>query len=85
MPLDQFDEIRRKLGKIGQGFMNHNRFGSGGSGGGAPRWPLGRDAFALHQEDGLVAFAAQQRVVAFNEHSGGSIRAERRERKNNMA
>ena len=70
VPLDEVDEIRRQFGKIGQRFMNHDRFGGGGSGSRAPRRPLARNAFALHQEDGLVGFAAQQRVVAFNEHDG---------------
>ena len=76
VPLDEVDEIRRQFGKIGQRFMDHDRFGGGGSGGRAPRRALGRNAFALHQEDGLVGFAAQQRVVAFNEHVGQSISAE---------
>ena len=85
VPLDEVNKIGRQLGKIGQSFMNHDRPGSGGSGSGTPRRPLARNALALHQEDGLVAFAAQHRVVAFNEHDGVNIRAEREERKINVA
>ena len=85
VPLDEVDEIRRQFGKIGQRFMDHDRFGGRGSGGRAPRRALGRNAFTLHQEDRLVVFAAQHRVVAFDEHDGGSIRAKRRGCKINMA
>ena len=81
MPLDEVNQIGRQLGKIGQSFMHHDRPGSGGSGSGTPRRPLARNAFALDQENGLVAFATQHRVVAFNEHDGVNIRAEREERK----
>ena len=73
MPFDEFDQIRRKFGKIGQGFVNHDRFGGRSSGGGPPRRTLGRNAFALHQQDRLVVFATQHRVVAFDEHDSASI------------
>ena len=81
VPLDEVNQIGRQLGKIGQSFMNYDRPGSGGSGSGTPRRPLARNALALHQENGLVAFAAQHRVVAFDEHDGVNIRAELEERK----
>ena len=81
VPLDEVNQIGRQLGKIGQSFMHHDRPGSGGSGSGTPRRPLARNALALDQENGLVAFATQHRVVAFNEHDGVSIRAELEERK----
>src|SRR5437870_7246076 len=84
VPLNEFEEIRRKFGKIGQGFMNHDRFRGGGSGHRAPRRTLGRNALALHQEDRLVVFAAQHGVVALKEHDGWSIRAEEGEGKINM-
>ena len=80
VPLDEADEIRRQFGKIGQRFMDHDRLGSGGSGGGTPGRALGRDALALHQKDGLVVFAGQDGVIAFDEHAG-SIRAGSRWRK----
>ena len=81
VPLDEVDKIRRQFGQIGQGLMHHDRFRSRSSGSGAPRGTLGRDAFALHQEDRLVVSAAQHRVVAFDEHDGRSIRAEGEESK----
>src|SRR5439155_18683046 len=84
VPLNEFEEIRRKFGKIGQGFMNHDRFLGGGSGRRAPRRTLGRNALALHQEDRLVVFAAQHGVVALKEHDGWSIRAGEGEGKINM-
>src|SRR5260370_16495398 len=73
--LNEFEEIRRKFGKIGQGFMNHDRFRGGGSGRRAPRRTLGRNALALHQEDRLVVFAAQHGVVALKEHGGWGLRS----------
>jgi hypothetical protein len=85
VPLDKFDQIWRKFGKIGQSLMNNDRFGGRGSGGGPPRWALGGNAFALNQEDRLVVFAAQHRVVALNEHDGWSIRTDLGEIKINMA
>ena len=85
VPLDEFDQIRRKFGKIGQSLMNNDRFGGWGSGEGPPRRALGRNAFTLHQKDRLVVFAAQHRVVALNEHDGWSIRAERGKIKINVA
>ena len=81
VPLDQFDEIGRELGKVGQRFMDDHRFGGGGSGSGAPGRALGRHAFALDQEDGLVLFARQDAAVAFDEHDGWNIRVERGRRK----
>jgi hypothetical protein len=77
VPLDQFDEIGRELGKVGQRFMDDHRFGGGGSGSGAPGRALGRHAFALDQEDGLVLFARQDAAVAFDEHDTWSIGVER--------
>src|SRR5437879_11828236 len=84
VPLNEFEEIRRKFGKIGQGFMNHDRFLGGGCVRRAPRRTVGRNALALHQEDRLVVFAAQHGVVALKEHDGWSIRAEEGEGKINM-
>ena len=84
VPFDELDQIRRKLGKIGQGFMNDNRFEGRGSGGGPTRWAFGWNAFALHQKDRLVVFAAQHRVVAFEEHDVSSIGAKPREYKINI-
>ena len=85
VPLDELDQIRRKFGKIGQRFMNYDGFGGRGSGGGPARRALGRNAFALHQEDRLVVFAAQDRMVAFDEHDGASIGGECGEYKINNA
>ena len=73
VPLDQFDEIGREFGKVGQRFMDHHRLGSGGSRSGAPGRALGRDAFTLHQKDGLIVFAGQDGTIAFDEHDAGSI------------
>ena len=72
VPLDEVDQFGREFGKVGQGLMDHHRLGSGGSGGGAPGRALGRDAFALHQEDGLIVFAGQDGAIAFDEHDGGA-------------
>src|SRR5260370_19970257 len=82
--LNEFEEIRRKFGKIGQGFMNHDRFRGGGSGRRAPRGTLGRNALALHQKDRLVVFSPQHGVVALKEHDGWSIREEEGKGKINM-
>ena len=49
---------------------------SGGSRGGASRRTFGGDAFALHQKDGLVGFAREQGVIAFDEHAEASVRQE---------
>jgi len=73
VPFDDLDEIRGQFGKIGQRFMNHDRFGSGCSRGGATGRALGRDAFTLHQKDGLIVFAGQDGTIAFDEHDAGSI------------
>src|SRR5260370_41998289 len=55
--LNEFEEIRRKFGKIGQGFMNHDRFRGGGYGRTAPRGTPGRYALALHHKDPTVLSA----------------------------
>ena len=73
VPFDELDQIGRKLGKIGQRFMDHHRFGGGSPGGGAPGRALGRDALALYQEDGLIVSARQNGAIAFDEHDAGSI------------
>ena len=76
MPLDQVNELGGKLGKVGQRFMDHDQFRGGGASGGPPRWTLGRNTFAPHQKDRLVGLAAQDRMVAFDEHDEQSISAE---------
>ena len=78
MPLDQFDEIGWEFGKVGQRLMDHHRLGSGGPGSGAPGRALGRDAFTLHQKDGLIVSAGQDGTIAFDEHDAGSIGVERK-------
>ena len=77
VPLDEFDEIGREFGKVGQCFMDHHRIGSRGSRRRASRRALTRNPLALHQKDGLIVFAGQDGVIAFDEHDGWSIRAER--------
>jgi hypothetical protein len=76
VPLDELDQIGREFGKVGQRFMDHHRLGSGGSRRRAPGRALGRDAFTLHQKDGLIVFTGQDGVIAFDEHDGWSIGAE---------
>jgi hypothetical protein len=68
VPFDELDEIGRKLGKVGQCFMDHHRFGGGGPNRGASRRTLGRDALALYQEDGRIVLAGQDGAIAFDEH-----------------
>src|SRR5260370_25539189 len=81
VPLNEFEEIRRKFGKIGQGFMNHDRFRGGGSGRRAPTRTRCRKALALHPKDRLVGFSAQDGGGARKKHDGWSIRAEQGGRK----
>ena len=76
VPVDQLDEIGRESGKIGQRLMNDHRSRRERSGGGASRRAFGRDTLALYQQDGLVVFASQDGVIAFDEHDAGSIGAE---------
>jgi len=71
--VNQFDEIGRQLGKIGQRFVDHPPFGRRGASGGTPGPPLGRHALALDQENGLIAFAAEPGAIALNEHDNGSL------------
>ena len=78
MPLDQFDQIGREFGKVGQRFMDHHRLGSGSARRRASGRALGRDALALHQKDRLIVFASQDGAIAFDEHDAGSIGAERK-------
>jgi hypothetical protein len=73
VPVNEFDEVRRELGKIRQRLMDDHRFEARGTRGGTSGRAFGGDAFALHQEDGLVVLAGQARVVAFKEHDGQRI------------
>jgi hypothetical protein len=83
--LDDLDKLGRKLRKVRQGFVDHYRLGSRGPGSGTPRRAFGWDTPALHQEDGLIVFAGQDGVVAFNEHDVWNIGARAPRRKINIA
>ena len=76
VPLDEFDQIGREFGKVGQRFMDHHRLGSRGSRRRASGRALGLNTLALHQKDGLIVFAGQDGAIAFDEHDGWSIRPE---------
>ena len=53
--------------------MDDHRLGRWGTGGGAARRALGRDALALDQEDGLIGFVAMPGAIAFDEHAGARV------------
>jgi hypothetical protein len=74
--LDELDKLGRKLRKVCQSFVDHYRLGSRAPGSGTPRRAFGWDPLALHQEDGLIVFAGQDSVVAFDEHDVWNIRAQ---------
>jgi hypothetical protein len=65
--------------------VDHYRLGSRAPGSGTPRRAFGWDPLALHQEDGLIVFAGQDSVVAFDKHDFWNIRAQVPRRKINIA
>ena len=73
VPVNEFDEVRRELGKIRPRLMDDHRFEARGTRGGTSGRAFGGDAFARHQEDGLVVLAGQAGVVAFDEHASRRI------------
>jgi hypothetical protein len=85
VPVNQFDELRREFGQIGQRFMDHYRFGGRGAGGWTTGRAFGGDPFALDEKDGLVVLTVQSGAVAFDKHDGGSLRGELEGCKINMA
>ena len=53
--------------------MDYDRFERRCARGGATRRTLGRDAFTLDQEDGLVGFAVVLGAITFDKHAAASL------------